>query len=159
MLTLTAARDAIDAHALATAGGFGWWYADIVDADGNGVVVIAAEGLPFLPGIASSARAGRPVLPTSRPSLLVAVYEQGICTFYGLRELLGRTDLPGRLQGACADLEGGHEEVLVFGDSTLRLRHDDVVDGRAVSRLVVGGEIGLQASHHDGERLHFAVVQ
>ena len=29
----------------------------------------------------------------------------------------------------------------------------------AVARLVVGGEIGLQASHHDGERLHFAVVK
>ena len=145
MLTLTAARDAIDELALATAGGFGWWYADIVDDKGNGIVVIAGEGLPFLPGIASAARAGQPVLPKSRPSLMVAVYEQGICTFYGLRELLGRTDLPARLQGARVDLNDGLEEVVVFGDSTLRFCHDDVV-----SRLIVDVDLDVGVGHLTG---------
>ncbi len=143
MLTLTDADDAIDAVAMASAGGFGWWYADLVDVDGNGVVVIAGEGLPFLPGIASSARAGRPVLPASRPSLNVAVYERGICTFYGLRELSGRGDLATSaptsiLQAACADHA---DATVVFGDSTLRSRYDDV-EGRFVADLDLDVGVG-----------------
>jgi len=131
MLTLTDAPDAIDPVAMTTAGGFGWWYADLVDVDGNGVVIIAGEGLPFLPGLASAARAGRPVSPSSRPSLNVAVYERGICTFYGLRELSGRSDSgTSALQAACA----AREEVVVFGDSTLRLVVDEV-EARFVADL------------------------
>jgi hypothetical protein len=87
MLCLTNAVDAIDPAASATPGGFGWWYADLVDAAGNGIVVIAGEGLPFLPGLAAAARAGAPQAPTDRPAVNVAVYEAGRCTFYALQEL------------------------------------------------------------------------
>jgi exoribonuclease R len=34
----------------------------------------------------------------------------------------------------------------------------DAADAGAVARLVVGGQIKLQATHHDGDRLHFTVV-
>lgn len=87
MLSLTNAVDAIDPAAAATPGAFGWWYADLVDEAGNGVVVIAGEGLPFLPGLAAAARAGTPQRPTERPAVNVCVYEGGRCTFYALQEL------------------------------------------------------------------------
>jgi hypothetical protein len=87
MLTLTNAVDAIDPAVASTAGGFGWWYADLVDAAGNGVVVIAGEGLPFLPGLAAAARAGAPLRPGDCPAVNVAVYEAGRCSFYALQEL------------------------------------------------------------------------
>ena len=147
MLTLTAARDAVDPLALQTAGGFGWWYADIVDADGNGVVIIAGEGMPFLPGIASSARAGVPVLPSSRPSLNVAVYERGVCTFYALQEL--PVEASSRLAAV------GATGRVVFGTSAIEFSTDtdDVAGGLAIVldvTLPVGrlrGEV-----HVDGPR-------
>jgi hypothetical protein len=70
-----------------TPGGFCWWYADVVDGAGNGVVVIGALGLPFLPGLADAARRGAPIAPRARPAVNLAVYERGRCTWYGLVEL------------------------------------------------------------------------
>ena len=34
----------------------------------------------------------------------------------------------------------------------------DSTDAGAVSRLLVGGQVMLQATHHDGDKLHFTVV-
>lgn len=87
MLALGDASEPLD-HAIASrAGGFGWWYGDLLDEHGNGVVVIAAFGLPFLPGLVSSARAGRPIAGTDRPSLNVVVYRAGRAVLYLLQEL------------------------------------------------------------------------
>jgi len=74
-------------HVLSKPGGFGWWYGDLLDADQSGVVIIASFGLPFLPGVASSARAGRAELPGQRPSLNLALYERGRLSTYLLEEV------------------------------------------------------------------------
>ena len=67
-------------------GGFTWFYADLVDDQGRGATLIWSWGLPFLPGYAQSARAGRPQLPINRPSVNLVVYEGGRERFYLLSE-------------------------------------------------------------------------
>ena len=141
MLTLTNAVDAIDPTAAATPGAFAWWYADLVDAAGNGVVVIAGEGLPFLPGLASAARAGTPLRPTERPAVNVAVYEAGRCTFYALQEL------PPSMQTALSSPTS-----LELAGCQWRL-HDGTLTIDLVVRTPVGhvrGQVVLQgAARHD----------
>lgn len=71
MLNLSEQR-AADLHGLLEApGGFVWWYADLVDADGRGLVLIWSFGLPFLRG----SRDGAP--PRERPAVSLALYESG----------------------------------------------------------------------------------
>ena len=72
---------------LGSPGGFSWFYADLVDDRGGGATVIWSWGLPFLPGYARAARAGRPERPIDRPSVNVVVYEDGRERFYLLSEL------------------------------------------------------------------------
>lgn len=104
-------------HALLEArGGFAWWYVDLVDDRGNGCVIIASFGLPFLPGRESSARRGRPETPAQRPSLNVAVYREGRRALYSLYEL----------EPDGAAWEPGTEAAR-FGGSTLT---SDRVDGK-----------------------------
>lgn len=74
-------RDLLDA-----AGGFAWWYLDLLDADGNGLVLIWSFGLPFLPGYASAARSGAAERPGDRPSVNVALYREGVLDCYLLQE-------------------------------------------------------------------------
>ncbi|MFM9034551.1 MAG: hypothetical protein ACKOQ4_09730 [Mycobacterium sp.] len=68
-------------------GGFTWFYVDLVDDRGRGATLIWSWGLPFLPGYAGAARAGRPQLPVDRPSVNLVVYEDGRERFYLLSEL------------------------------------------------------------------------
>lgn len=68
-------------------GGFVWWYADLIDAHGNGAVIIWSWGLPFLPGYADAHRRGQPQRPRTRPSVNVALYAHGKLDFYLLQEL------------------------------------------------------------------------
>lgn len=56
--------------------GFAWWYVDVIDANGNGAVLIWSFGLPFLPDGDGP--------PRARPSLNVAIYEGGKQVFYAL---------------------------------------------------------------------------
>jgi carotenoid 1,2-hydratase len=67
--------------------GFVWHYVDILDDDGNGIVLIWSLGLPFLPGLAAAARSGRPQAPASRPSLSFSVYRNGKPYAYLLHEM------------------------------------------------------------------------
>jgi hypothetical protein len=67
-------------------GGFAWWYLDLRDDRGSGLVAIWSFGLPFLPGYASAERRGAPQRPGDRPSLNLAVYERGRLVFYQLAE-------------------------------------------------------------------------
>lgn len=67
-------------------GAFAWWYVDLLDGAGNGAVCIWSYGLPFLPGLAAGARAGRPEAPIRRPSLNLALYRQGRLACYLLQE-------------------------------------------------------------------------
>ncbi len=128
MLTLTTAGQALDRRCLSSEGAFCWWYGDVVDGEGNGVVVIGAFALPFLE------RRDTPTMPASRPSITVAVYERGICTFYALLELSDRsTDSKrdGVLQETCswrgAAPDRGEGERWTFGKSTLGY---DIADGK-----------------------------
>lgn len=82
-------------------GGFSWRYLDLVDEDGDGLVLIASFGLPFLP------HTRRPEPPGSRPALNLAVYRDGAPTFYLLQELT-----PDRAEAS--------ESVWTFGACTLR---------------------------------------
>jgi hypothetical protein len=173
MITLTPPGPALARTYHDTAGGFAWWYADVVDAAGNGVVVIAGFGLPFLPGLASAARAGRPVPPASRPSVNLAVYEAGRCTWYGLLELspsscswssdgaadpevveeqrMGASRLLRRVKGGVASFEAELDLVLPCG----RARGTISVRGRARdvdehARLDVGvHDDATQVPRHD----------
>lgn len=83
---LVSARDPEGAM-LQAPGGFTWWYADLVDGAGNGFVLIVAFGLPFLPGYAQAARAGRPQRPIERPAVVVAAVEGGRPWFWSVTEL------------------------------------------------------------------------
>lgn len=72
---------------LTSPGGFAWWYAEILDAQRNGLVLIWSFGLPFLPGYMGPARRNSALLPAEKPSLNLVVYERGTPTFYLLHEL------------------------------------------------------------------------
>jgi hypothetical protein len=80
------AQTPADPAALQRPGGFAWWYLDLVDDNGDGLVLIWAWGLPFLPGLARDARRGQPSLPRDRPAISFALYEGGRCTCYLLQE-------------------------------------------------------------------------
>lgn len=86
MLALSPPDVGMRPDVLDTRGGFSWWYGDIVDADGNGLVLIGAWGLPFLPGYASGVRRGAPERAGDRPSLNLALYQGGKPCFYLLQE-------------------------------------------------------------------------
>jgi hypothetical protein len=75
-----------DASVLEAPGGFAWWYLDLVDAHGDGAVLIWSFGLPFLPGYLGRARGGAAERPIDRPSLSLAIYEGGRQSFYLLAE-------------------------------------------------------------------------
>jgi len=55
-------------------GGFVWWYADAIDAKGDGLVCIWSWGLPFLPGDRAARLRGRPPRPRERPSFNLVIY-------------------------------------------------------------------------------------
>lgn len=86
MITRTAAHIPTDPLALAAHGGFAWWYVDLIDEHGTGVVIIWAFGLPFLPGYAASARRGCAPEARARPSVTVSAYQGGKLVFYDLQE-------------------------------------------------------------------------
>ena len=86
LITLSPPTRSLDRALLDRPGAFAWWYVDLVNDRGDGAVIIWSWGLPFLPGIASSARRDRPVVPRSRPSLNVALYKDHKLDAYMLRE-------------------------------------------------------------------------
>jgi hypothetical protein len=87
LIELSSAASAPDPAVLRSPGGFTWFYVDLVDDQGRGATVIWSWGLPFLPGYAGAARAGRPELPVDRPSVNIVVYGDGRERFYLLSEL------------------------------------------------------------------------
>lgn len=109
-------------------GGFFWWYLDLLDAEGTGMVVIWSFGLPFLPGYGAAARRGQPQLPGSRPSLNVAVYERGAPASYLLQEL------------SAADVEWTDDRSWRFGESHFR-REGDTLSIALRARLPGGGRL------------------
>jgi carotenoid 1,2-hydratase len=109
----------LDRSYLDIPGAFLWWYIDLVDDQGRGVVLIASWGLPFLPGLLDAARRGSPVPPRERPALVLSVY--GDTGFYTL-------DVPA--EAAWESLPDG--ERLTLGRSVITLQWgtgDDDVPG------------------------------
>jgi len=110
-------------------GGFLWWYVDLVDERGNGIVLIWSFGLPFLPRLGGEARRGRPQTPRSRPSVNISVYREGKLDFYLLQELE-----PGEVGWK----PGEGSELWLFGLSRMHLTR---ADGR--TRLTVDLDLAL----------------
>lgn len=78
MLELLAPNSRLDPSLLDREGTFAWWYLDLVDRDGDGLVLIWAFGLPFLPGIG---------VARDRPSIALSVYRDGKAEFVLLSEI------------------------------------------------------------------------
>jgi carotenoid 1,2-hydratase len=133
MLALDPPGVALPTSLLVSPGGFFWWYADVIDREGNGLVCIWSWGLPFLPGRASAWRAGRPELPQDRPSINLAVYRDHAAVAYHLLEVppaqaswtpdrwqVGGSSFELRRSGARAELEARLELPVPGGLSPLR---------------------------------------
>jgi hypothetical protein len=88
-------------------GAFAWWYVDLVDGRGRGLVLIWSFGLPFLPGARNSPTA------RSRPSLSLALYEDFRPSFYTLQQFD-----PEQVRIESPDC-------MWFGDSRLELRRGE----------------------------------
>lgn len=86
MIEIGGPEDGVPRALLERAGAFAWWYADLVDERGDGLVLIWSWGLPFLPGYAGAARRGAPQRPVDRPSVNVVLYRAGRPAFYLLQE-------------------------------------------------------------------------
>ncbi len=86
MITISSPERALSRDLLGTPGGFAWWYLDMVNEEGDGLVAIWSFGLPFLPGLAGAARRGSPVVPSARPSFNLSIYRGGEPVWYALRE-------------------------------------------------------------------------
>jgi carotenoid 1,2-hydratase len=112
------------------AGGFLWWYAEARNEAGDGIVLIWSYALPFLPGLASAARAGSPTPIGARPSVNVAVYRAGELDGYWLEEL----------SPASADWDGA--ERWQFGDCTFEVRRtgESLALDATLDLRVAGGE-------------------
>ncbi len=82
MITLASAHTRAAELAVHRPGGFAWWYLDLVNELGDGMVLIWGFGLPFLPGIR---RIEGP--PLARPSLTLSIYRGGQEAFYLFQEL------------------------------------------------------------------------
>lgn len=151
MLTLTAPDRLLDRELAFAPGGFAWWYADLLDEERNGLVLIWSFGLPFLPGYLGAARAGRPERPIDRPSLNLVLYERGRPTFYALQEhdpadaewspdgtrfRFGRSVLESRVEGRRRVLHAELDQPIP--GTTERLRGTIHVDGPA--RALAGVE-------------------
>lgn len=107
MLSLDDPDADVDLRALHTPGGFVWWYAEVMDGAGNGVVLIWSFGLPFLPGTRA-----QPTPAWRRPAIHVAAYQAGRESLYALHEVS-----PDR--AVWQPRRGGSTERWRFGDSVI----------------------------------------
>lgn len=160
MIELGSADRAPDPAVLHSAGGFTWFYVDLVDDHGNGATVIWSWGLPFLPGYAGAARAGRPELPIDRPSVNVVVYQDGRERFYLLSEIPredcrwsadGRSWRLGECTFTWSDVPGAP------GAAPTRVLNADIdlalpTGGRATGRLCLSGALRHDIADLPGPR-------
>ncbi len=112
MIELSCSDMGLPGQLMETPGAFLWWYVDLVDRSGNGLVVIWSFGLPFLPGHADGARRGDLQPPSNRPSLNVSLYRRGKLDFYLLQEF-DPADVQWQRE------RDGESSCWVFGDSNL----------------------------------------
>lgn len=86
MIGLSSPEDTIEPRLSDAPGGFFWWYLDLVDPHGDGLVLIWSQNLPFLPDVAYGLRNGDRPLPRAHPSINVVVHQAGRPTFYALQQ-------------------------------------------------------------------------
>lgn len=143
LLTIAPPTTALPRENLEAPGGFLWWYADALDEHGDGVVIIWSFGLPFLPGYAGAARRGRAARAGARPSLNIAIYQDGKPSFYSLQEFredevrwgdgeweFGRTTIRTTVSGG-ERLLHLDVDVDVPGDASMQLRGSIQIAGPA----------------------------
>jgi len=146
-------------------GGSAWTYVDWIDEDGDGLVLIAAHGLPFLPGYASAARSGRPEDPLAHPAVVLSTIRGGRPDFYAFHRGFGpdrvwavlgdgRLSLRADLRGT---LPGCDWEARIEIDGVLRVPSADepasadhewtvlTVGARAEAEIRVNGQVGRLA--------------
>jgi hypothetical protein len=160
LITVTEPWRGLSPELLEVPGGFLWWYCDMVDEQGSGLVMIWSYGLPFLPGLASAARRGEPVAPVTRPSLNIALYERGEQVCYLLQEYaqadatwepelgewrFGASTMRVRREAGRVVLEALLDCALPGSDE--RLKGQVRMDG--VARVAGVGEGSQVAPHHD----------
>ncbi len=126
MIALTQPRPLSPPGPLRTAGGFLWWYLDLTDAHGNGLVLIWSFGLPFLPGIARAARSGHPELPADKPAINVVIYQNGQPDLYVLQPV---DPAPARWSGSTWELGGLTARMTTGSRLTLSVELDCAVPG------------------------------
>jgi hypothetical protein len=117
MLALSDPTQPMRRAALDASGGFAWWYVDLVNSEGDGLVMIWSFGLPFLPGYRSGTNTGRGVHARTRPSLNLSTWRNGRPDLYLLQEW----------PEASVDWRDG-TELVTFGDETTL--QSTVADGR-----------------------------
>lgn len=86
MLGLSSPETTINPSLPSEGGGFLWWYVDLLDENGNGIVLIWSLNLPFLPDVSYGLRSGDRPLPAQHPSLNVVVHKEGKTAFYLLQQ-------------------------------------------------------------------------
>lgn len=86
MLGISSPQSTINPDLPAKGGGFLWWYADLLDDQGNGIVLIWSLNLPFLPDVSYGLRAGDRPVPAQHPSLNIVVHKGGKPAFYLLQQ-------------------------------------------------------------------------
>lgn len=131
MITLSPPDHRLPHELFEAPGGFVWWYLDLVNEAGDGIVLIWSWGLPFLPGYASATRRGQAQLPKDRPSLNICLYREGELDFYLLQEYAPEE----------ANWDG--EDLWRFGRSTFVSK---VVDGRRVVEIELNCQVPGQQS-------------
>jgi hypothetical protein len=155
MITISPPEERLARGYLEARGGFAWWYLDLVDPSGNGIVLIWSYGLPFLPNYASRARDGRAEAAGQRPSLNVAVYQSGELDCYLLQEYPAGDVEWNRQEGTfrfgstrcVSQMEGGRRKVAVDLDAPVpgsgeRLRGRVEVEGVSPTIGEEGPDIG-----------------
>ncbi|MEM1413731.1 MAG: hypothetical protein AAGH15_02460 [Myxococcota bacterium] len=162
MLRIDDAQQPIDTRVLDAPGGFAWWYVELLDETLSGLVLIAAWGLPFLPGYASAARKGAGQTPRSRPSLNLAIYEKGKLTGYLLHEVeprkasfegsgqwtLGESAMRTVVQDGIRHVEIDLDAPLLAHPGGGRLRGTIRFAGPRVERAAAGdGDLGAADNH------------
>lgn len=125
------------------AGAFGWHYVDVVNADGDGVVLIFGEALPFLPpaksASATSTQTRQAQTPRQAPSINLAVYRRGRQVFYALQELApADVSVDVRPTAAAANPGAVDDSVtrLCFGKTTCSI-------ARSAGRVVVDVDVDV----------------